>query len=303
MCILDFPRVSSGRSGIVVSEAAEGRAANNGAPPATFAELRERLAGGRMRLPKRLTQVASFALAMPDEIALGTVASIAEKAGVQPSTLVRFSQAVGFAGFSDLQSLFRERLRNHVSNYDERLLSLRASGGEASKTAAFFDGFCAAAARSITALHDQIDLAAVEDAARLLAGAETIYLIAQRRSFPVTSYVNYALGKLGVRSVLVGSAAGTDPETLAFASPRDAALAVSFTPYAPATVAFARQVAGQGTPLAVITDSPFSPLVPEARVWFEVVEADCEGFRSLSASLVLATTLAVAIAEVRRAER
>ncbi|WP_152046734.1 MurR/RpiR family transcriptional regulator [Aureimonas psammosilenae] len=273
---------------------------SSAAPPESFAELRDRLASGAVKLPKRLKQVASFALAQPDEIALGTVAGVAEKAGVQPSTLVRFSQALGFAGFSDLQALFRDRLRNHVSNYDERLLSLRVRDGHTSKSAALFDGFCEASTRSVAAAHDRIDLSAVDEAARILADAETIYLIAQRRSYPVTAYMSYALGKLGIRNVLIGSALGTDTETLSFAGPRDAALAISFTPYASTTVAHARQVAELGTPLVVITDSPFSPLVAEGQLWFEVVEADFQGFRSLAASLSLAMTLAIAIADLRR---
>jgi len=57
---------------------------------------------------------------------------------------------------------------------------------------------------------------------------------------------------------------------------------------------------GQKTPLVAITDSPFSPLVFNASVWFEVVENDFEGFRSLAATMTLAAALAVAVAERRR---
>jgi DNA-binding MurR/RpiR family transcriptional regulator len=53
-------------------------------------------------------------------------------------------------------------------------------------------------------------------------------------------------------------------------------------------------------PIVAITDSPFSPLAQRATIWFEVVEADVEGFRSLSASFALAATLTVAVAERRR---
>ena len=62
----------------------------------------------------------------------------------------------------------------------------------------------------------------------------------------------------------------------------------------------AGQAAERGVPLVAITDSPFSPLAKDAAVWFEVVEADVEGFRSLSASFALAMTLTVAVAESRR---
>lgn len=273
------------------------------AAPRDFWTLRNRIMSRRDALPKRLAQVAAHAMASPDDIAFGTVASIAEKADVQPSTLVRFAQAFGYQGFSELQEVFRDRLRDRPSSYDERLSQLRAHEGGDSKTERLLAGFCDAAERSVGALKDRIDARRIETAVEFLARAETIYLIGQRRSFPVTSYMSYAFGKLGVRTVLAGSTQGTDAETLSFAGRRDAAIAISFTPYASATLAQARQVADQGTPLVVVTDSPFSPLVPKLGVWFEVVEADYEGFRSLSASLALAMTLTVAVAEARRSDR
>ena len=73
------------------------------APPEDFDALRAAFAQRRGRLPKRLKQVAAFALAHPDEVAFGTAAGIAERAGVQPSTLVRLAQSLGYAGFSELQ--------------------------------------------------------------------------------------------------------------------------------------------------------------------------------------------------------
>lgn len=269
-------------------------------PPRDFRALRDRLVAQKARLPKRLAQVASFALAHPDEIAFGTVASVAEKAAVQPSALIRFSQAVGFQGFSDLQSVFRERLRDRVSSYDERLAAVVEGPAAAFRTGGLFTGFCEAAGASIDRLRTGMDHQTLDLAAETLARADTVYLLAQRRSYPVTAYMSYAFGKLGVKTVLIGSAAGTDPEVLSFAGPGDAALAVSFTPYASDTVALARQAAAQGTRMVVITDSPFSPLVVDGAIWFEVVEADFRGFRSLAATLALAMTLTVAVAELRR---
>jgi DNA-binding MurR/RpiR family transcriptional regulator len=60
-------------------------------------------------LPKRIAQIAAYALDNPDETAFGTAASIAVSAGVQPSTLIRFAQHLGFDGFTSLQGVFRER--------------------------------------------------------------------------------------------------------------------------------------------------------------------------------------------------
>jgi DNA-binding MurR/RpiR family transcriptional regulator len=134
----------------------------------------------------------------------------------------------------------------------------------------------------------------------LLANAETIYLIAKRRSYPISSYMAYAFGKLRVKCQLVGTSAGIDDDMLAMATSKDAAFAISFSPYASESATQARSMAARGIPVVSLTDSAFSPLAECSKEWFEVVEADHAGFRSLSASMAFAMALTVSIAEKRR---
>ncbi|MEI7599990.1 MAG: MurR/RpiR family transcriptional regulator [Aestuariivirga sp.] len=268
-------------------------------PPRDFAALKALIAERAQALPKRLTQIAAFALENPDEIAFGTVSSIAEQAAVQPSALVRFAQALGYQGFSDMQEIFRSRLRDRILNYDERLQQLRQHAPDTSKPNLIFHGFCEASAKSIAALQDKLDPAALDAGVEQLAKAETIYLIGLRRSFPIASYMAYALGKLGVRAILVDAVGGLAAEQISFAGPKDALLAISFTPYASDTVSLTRAAADRGVPVVAVTDSPFSPLAQLAGQWIEISEANFEGFRSMAATLTLAMTLTVAIAERR----
>lgn len=268
-------------------------------PPRDFPGLRARIAGAAGALPKRLTQVAAYALEHPDEIAFGTVSSIAGDAKVQPSTLVRFAQALGYQGFSELQEVFRSRLRDRILGYDERIAQLREHAHEASKPNVVFQGFCDSSEKSIATLREKLDPAALDRAVDLLVRAETIYLIGLRRSFPISSYMAYAFGKLSVRSVLVDAVGGLAAEQLSFATSADAVLAISFTPYASETVALTQAAAQRRVPVAAITDSPFSPLAQNASLWIEVGEANFEGFRSMAATLTLAMTLTVAVAERR----
>lgn len=269
-------------------------------PPQDFDTLRTAILERRSELPKRLTQVAAYALDHPDEIAFGTAASIAQSADVQPSTLVRFAQHFGFDGFSGLQLLFRARLRERTSSYEERLRALEQDGAALAESTTIFNGFVAAAHRSVDAIAAAVEPDAFERAVTLLANAETIYLIAKRRSYPISSYMAYAFGKLKVRCQLVGTSAGIDDDLLAMAGPSDAAFAVSFSPYASESAAQARALAARGIPVVSLTDSAFSPLVECSKEWFEVVEADHAGFRSLSASMAFAMALTVSIAEKRR---
>ena len=269
-------------------------------PPQDFDTLRAAILERKGELPKRLTQVAAYALDHPDEIAFGTAASIALSADVQPSTLVRFAQQFGFDGFSGLQQLFRARLRDRTSSYEERLRTLEQDGAALAESTTIFNGFIAAAHRSIDTIAAAVEPDAFERAVTLLANAETIYLIAKRRSYPISSYMAYAFGKLKVRCQLVGTSAGIDDDLLAMATADDAAFAVSFSPYASESAAQARALAARGIPVVSLTDSAFSPLAECSREWFEVVEADHAGFRSLSASMAFAMALTVSIAEKRR---
>jgi DNA-binding MurR/RpiR family transcriptional regulator len=276
-------------------------ASTTDAIPEDYEGLRALLLSRRDAMPKRLKQLAAFALEHPEEVAFGTVAGIAEHAGVQPSTLVRFAKSLGYDGFSHLQQIFRDRLRERFPDYRERLRVLRDAEGAHVHTAALLEGFTDAAAVSLERMRASVRPEEFARAVETLAKADTIYLLGARRVFPVSAYFAYAFGKLGVRAILIDHIAQLGPEQLATATARDAVLAISFTPYSPVTADLAAAAARRNIPVVAITDSAFSPLVTSADVWLEVAEADFGAFRSLSASFALAMALAVGTAE-RRAQ-
>ncbi|QND14859.1 MurR/RpiR family transcriptional regulator [Rhizobium leguminosarum] len=267
--------------------------------PRDFESLRSTIIERKANMPKRLAQVAAFALGNPDEIAFGTTASIAAASDVQPSTLVRLAHHLGYGGFSDLQSIFRERLRDRTLSYEERLVTLEQSSGD-DEDANLLSGFIAAANQSVNRLAATVQSDTFTKAVNILASAETIYLIAKRRSYPLTAHMTYAFSKLNIRHQIVASPNGVDPEMVQFATPKDAAIAASFSPYAADSLSQSQELADRGVPVIAITDSAFSPLAACATHWFEVAEADFAGFRSLSASMALTMALPVAIAERRR---
>lgn len=269
------------------------------APPRDFNALRGVIIARRGELPKRLSQVAAYALDHPDDIAFGTAASIAHSAAVQPSTLVRFAQSFGYVGFSDLQLVFRDRLLERNPSYADRLNALLHDGSGASTETALLHGFLSAARQSLDSLSANISVPAFARCIEILSHADTIYLIAQRRSFPVSTYMSYAFGKMNIRHVLVASPNGIDSELIGMATARDAVIAVSFSPYAAASVAQTRLAAERKVPLVAITDSAFSPLAEHASEWLEIAETDFAKFRSLSATMALSMALTVGIAERR----
>lgn len=263
-----------------------------------YEALRERIIAARANMPKRLAQIAEYAITHPDEIALGTVGSIAGQAGVQPSTLVRFAQTLGFHGFSDLQAIYRRKLQQRWPDYQDRINSLRAKAPEDPGTD-LVTGFSEATINSILRMRENLDAERISGAARMLAEAETIYLVGNRRTFPAAAYLAYLFGKLDMRHRLMTSLAHMDAFEMSGATPRDVLIAISFTPYTPATVEMTQTATAKNIPVIAITDSTFSPIAHLAKVWLEVVEEDYAGFRSLGASFCLCMALATYAAELR----
>ncbi|ACM04054.1 MurR/RpiR family transcriptional regulator [Cereibacter sphaeroides] len=270
--------------------------------PTSYDDLCTRLAADLETMPKRLAQTASYLVAHPDEVAFGTTASIAEGAGVQPSTLIRFAKANGFEGFSDLQLLFRERLRDRNQSYDSRLATLGQDADQV-PSRAVLNGFIAAGQESLAWLQRDMDLDQFDAAAALLARAGTVYLVARRRAFPPLIQLRYALAKLGIRSEICGSVNGIDNDLLAFAGPDDAAILISFAPYTAQTIEAAEQMRAQEVPIVAITDSRLSPLCTGAGARLLLAEADYAGFRTSTAAMTLVMALSVATAEHRRLGR
>ena len=267
--------------------------------PTDFDGLKARLIRVKPDLPKRLQQVAAFALENPQEMALGTASSIAARAQVQASTLVRFAQAIGFGGFSELQGVFRSHLRSRWPDYPERMKALHASARDSGDLTRLLGGFADSAAASLARLRETVSREDLDRAAELLRAARTIYLLGQRRAFSVAHYLAYALAQLGAPAMLIDNVGSLGGEQMANATKRDALIAISFAPYTPFTVEQTRKARERGTPIVVVTDSPLSPLAGLADVRFEIAESDFGSFRSLAATFCLAITLAVAVAEKR----
>jgi DNA-binding MurR/RpiR family transcriptional regulator len=261
----------------------------------TFDELKVQISSEHGKLSKRLRQIAEFAVAEPDQMALETVATIARHAKVQPSSLIRFAKHFGFDGFSDMQRVFRSRLIDRALTYGQRIRQARAGDFDPSTALDVLKHFAEADHAALRHLQAETSPADLDDAIGLLADAEIVGLVAQRRSFPIAAYLAYGLSHLGRRALLIDGVGGMGVEQARLLRSRDALIAISFKPYAPETLAVVRAAAERLVKIIAMTDTALSPLLPVAAVNFEIAEAQVLGIRSLTASMCLAVTLVVGL--------
>lgn len=266
--------------------------------PRSYEELRAVLASESAKLPKRLRDVAVFLWQHPGEVAVGTSTRVSEQAGVLPSTLVRFAQHLGYAGFSDLQELFKAHIKESHPSASRSGGPEKAAGGERS-SAALVGGFLHAAQDSLARAANELDMASFDLATELVSQADIVYLVGSKRAYPVTTYMSIALSKLGIRNVLVDNVGSSAFDQIGGATERDIMLAVTFSPYNSITADVVAAGVQNGVRLVSITDSALSPIVPLSTAWIEVVESDYAGFRSPAATITVATAVVLAVSWLR----
>jgi DNA-binding MurR/RpiR family transcriptional regulator len=203
-------------------------------PASSFEEFADAVSGAYPRLSPQQQQIAQFVLERPDELALGTVATVAESVGVQPSALIRFANALEFGGFTEMQQVFRSRLLDRSSSYRERIDAMRRSkqpGASAESGAGVLHQFVSEGVTELSHLEDNVQASDLGAAADLICRASRVHVLAQRRAFPVACYLSYALAQLDVRAQLLDGVGGMLPDVLRQVGPDDLLLVASFKNY------------------------------------------------------------------------
>ncbi len=273
-------------------------AADTELPPATYDALRSEIARRHPRLSGRLKQIAEFALDHPTDIALGTVAEVAHRAGVQPSAIVRFARALDYSGFSEMQQVFRSRLVAHVPpSYKARLAGLRREGNltGGKNPRAVLQRFVSEGLVSLESLRDAVSAKDLDRAIAVLSEAHTIYVLGLGGSFPVALHLTYVLRKLGQRVTLLDGLGSAIADQAQAATPEDALIAISFRTYNPDTARLFPELIARGLPAVSITDSLLSPVVQGAKVVFEIPDMPEAALRTMVAPMCLVQSLAVGL--------
>jgi DNA-binding MurR/RpiR family transcriptional regulator len=269
-------------------------------PPSTAEELRAAIVARHDSLSKRLQQIARYVLDEPHALAIETLSVIAERAQVQPSAIVRFAKVFGFPGASQMQRLFRDDLLqgNSALGYSERVRQFGELGGRR-KLARHSDvlaEFIEGSTMALQNLQGTVTEAQLRDAVALIDKAQTVYIAAFRRAFPVAAYLAYLLHQVGKRTLFVDGVGALNALQLNSIRPADLLIAISYHPYAEETVQAAKAAVAAGAKLLSIGDSPVSPVAAIATLALQVRESEVRSFRSLAASMCLAQALVIDLA-------
>ena len=106
--------------------------------PDSFDQLAALIRARFSELSPQFQMGAAFLLDHPDEVAVSSMRKVAERAQVQPASLVRLSQQLGFPGWNELRNLFVARVRTRPEPLASRARSLvKANAKDARNLFAF----------------------------------------------------------------------------------------------------------------------------------------------------------------------
>jgi DNA-binding MurR/RpiR family transcriptional regulator len=155
--------------------------------------------------------VARYIVDHLDEAAFLTAEELARRASTSSSTVVRFSQALGFEGYPELQQAAIEEYRNTIAT----------AGNAAAGNGALFSFDHSELEGSIGADHANLEETArnltreqVDGAVAALAEAQRIVIVGVDQMAFFASYLRHTLSLLDIRSEIVASTGGESLQRL-----------------------------------------------------------------------------------------
>ena len=269
-------------------------------PPTQCAELLDLMKQRHEGFSPRLRQMARHIIEHPTQAALMTVTALGAAAQVPPSALIRLAQALGFAGFSDMQKVLQTALAAGAPSYGERVQQLRSANPETGPIQLLRQA-CALNQLSLQNLTETVDPAALEEAVALLVAAPLIHVMGQRRSHPVAGYIAYGLTRSGKAARLLAGTAGMLRDEAETMRPGDALVVISQPPYSAETIETAEWARTHGVAVVALSDGALSPLATRAEVMLDVHDSELFGFRALAAQMCLAQVLVLGVLQAKDA--
>ena len=235
--------------------------------------LMQRIAEQFDALPRQQQNVARYVEAQRANIMLQRINEVAKGAGVHASAVVRFAQRFDYSGYSEMQAVFRSEHTAQAAparSYQQRIRQVIKGENEPMDPAHMALRFIDASRAGLDDLASEFDGKSFEAAVDLLAGADTIYVVAVRRAFSIASYIAYALQHTHKRVLLVNGLGGMHREQMRSIGKNDVLIAISFPPYGKETLYCARVAVQHRAKVLAITESGMGPLTRHANVLLKV---------------------------------
>ena len=243
-------------------------------------------------------RIASYVIENYDKAAYMTASKLGAIADVSESTVVRFADELGFAGYPEFQRSLRELVRTKLTSF-QRIEVANNIIGDA-------DILSKVLSLDIERIRDTlegINRDSFEAAINKIISAKNIYIMGVRSSSYLAGFLSYNLRMIFDNVRLVSTNSGSDMfEEIMSIDHDDVMIAISFPRYSKRIINAVDFAKAAGTDVIAITDSALSPIASQADHVL-VAQSDMVSFvDSLTAPMSIINAIVVAVAKKKQDE-
>lgn len=212
-------------------------------------------------MSKTHKKIAEYILHNYESASFLTSSSLAQRSGVSESSIIRFSMALGYSGFTEMQRAFQDVIRSQLSM--QKRLELVSS--QMTDSNSVLDMSLKKNIEGIQRTFLNLDKNSFHEAARLLAEAKRVFLFGSRSSYYLVAFMGLELGWIR-DNVFTLNVQSPEFDALSQLKEGDVFFAISMPRYLKATTRAAQLAHKAGIPVIAITDRLNSPLYPYTTV-------------------------------------
>lgn len=243
----------------------------------------------RRKFTPAYRKLAEFLLEHLDDAAFMSASTLARMAKVSESTVIRFSQLLGYKGFPELKEALRGIVMERLDT-SKRLSSYVEKGKEEH----ILHRCIRKDREALDLLVKSISIEGFEGIIDIIEKADRIFVISHRSAYAVGYYLNFYLNLLGFKSFIIRGRE-LSYEILSSSKEDDVVIAISFPRYSSETMELLSFARKRGAKTVAITDDYLSPIASEASYILTVPTDFISFVDSLTPSISLVNAIVVAL--------
>lgn len=208
------------------------------------------------RLSKGQKLIAQYIINNYDKVAFMTASKLGEAVGVSESTVVRFANALGYAGYPKLQEGLQELIKNKLTTVQR----VEMANEDYSDDSIILSKVLKSDIDNIRGTLDEIDPKAFKNASEEILKARKIYVLGMRSSHVIAQYLGFYLDLILDNVQVLRMDVGDVFEQIVRINKEDVVIAFSFPRYSKKSYQVVDYAKNKGAHIISITDSYFAPV-------------------------------------------
>jgi DNA-binding MurR/RpiR family transcriptional regulator len=256
-----------------------------------YKEIKDKIQNKFEDLPLNQRKIANYFVDNFDKVSFLTVHDISLATGASVASVVRFSQRIGFSGFSELREEIAESLQNHLSNLQTiPFLEKRNVAKDILTSVANLD------IKNITDTLSIIEREVFDNSISMILKSKRVYTAGLGISYLLAEILAYQLSQVAVDAIAFKNNSCPFSEQIPTLNKKDLIILFSFPPYSKDTIEAAKIASEKNIKIIAITNKEASPITLFSKVNLIVHSKNMLFTNSFAAISVLINAMATSIA-------